>query len=822
MSTEPKTAATGGAMPISPAAELVTLEIDGRTVRAPKGSMVIQAADAAGIYIPRFCYHEKLSIAANCRMCLVEVERAPKPLPACATPVAEGMKVYTRSPKARDAQKGTMEFLLINHPLDCPICDQGGECPLQDQALGYGKDASRYTEGKRVVADKDIGPLIATFMTRCIHCTRCVRFGREIAGVMEFGALGRGEHMEIRTFLDRSVDSEVSGNMIDLCPVGALTSKPFQYKARAWELEHHPGVSPHDCVGANLDVQTLRQRVMRVLPRANEAVNEIWLADRDRFSYEALGSAERLTRPLIRRDGRWEEVDWTTALEFTVAGLKRLLAAHGPEQLGALLSPTATLEEAYLLQKLVRALGSPHVDHRLRQTDFRDDAELPLYPSLGLAIPELERLETVLLIGANLRKDQPLLNLRLRKAARRGARILALHAVDYDLTYPLAAKAIVAPSEMPRVLAAVAVRLAALKQVPIPAEIEPIAAESSAEAEAIAARLAQSDGAAAAVLVGLYGLNHPQAATLRWLARWIAQASGARLGFLPEAASAGAWLAGCVPHRGPGGGRPLPRAGMNAYEMLRSPRKGYLVLGAEPELDCLDGVLAAKALAAAEFTVLLTSFKPSPYRTPRAVECAQVCLPLAPFTETAGTFVNAEGRRQSFEAAVRPLGETRPGWKILRMLGHLMGLAEFSYEDIGALRRELDATLSRLREGSAFEEGPFPTAATAVAVRAPGSLERIAEVPIYAVDPIVRRAPALQRTADNPPPAARLNAREAARLGLAEGTRVRVLMTGGEARLPVVIDERVADGAVLIPSGYPETAGLPAHGPVELIKEEGA
>ncbi len=820
MSTKPRTEEAAAAAAAS--VKFVTLEIDGKTVRAPQGSMVIQAADAAGIYIPRFCYHEKLSIAANCRMCLVEVERAPKVLPACATPVAEGMKVYTRSPKARDAQQGTMEFLLINHPLDCPICDQGGECPLQDQALGYGKDVSRYTEGKRVVPDKDIGPLIATFMTRCIHCTRCVRFGREIAGVMEFGALARGEHMEIRTFLDRSVDSEVSGNVIDLCPVGALTSKPFQYKARAWELDHHPGVSPHDCVGANLDVQTLRDRVMRVLPRANEAVNEIWLADRDRFSYEALGSPERLTRPLVRRDGRWEEVDWTTALEFTVAGLRRLLAEHGPDQLGALVSPTATLEESYLLQKLVRALGSPHVDHRLRQTDFRDDERLPVFPALGLAIPELERLETLLLVGANLRKDQPLLNLRVRKAAMRGARVFAVHAVDYDLTYRLAAKAIVAPSEMPRVLAAVAMRLAALKKIPPPAEIEPLAAglsaAAAAAAEAIASAFAEARGTLAAVLVGVYGLNHPQAAGLRWLAHWIAQASGARLGFLPEAAAAGAWLSGCVPHRGPGG-RPLAKVGLNAAEMLRAPRKGYLILGAEPELDCLDGALAAQALGAAEFTVLITSFRPSPYRTPRAVECAQVCLPLAPFTETPGTFVNAEGRRQSFEAAVRPLGEARPGWKILRQLGSLLGLAGFEQSDIEELRRELAAATATTAAAGAPTDSPGPVPAVVAEVKLPGSLERIAEVPIYAVDPIVRRAPALQRTADNPPPAARLNAREAERLGLTEGERVRVLMVGGEARLPVVIDERVADAAVLIASGYPETAGLPAHGAVELVKE---
>lgn len=808
MSAKPETAET-------PAADLVTLEIDGRQVRARKGTMVIQVADEVGIYIPRFCYHHKLSIAANCRMCLVEVEKAPKPLPACATPVVEGMKVWTRSALARDAQKGTMEFLLINHPLDCPICDQGGECPLQDQALGYGKDVSRYTEGKRVVPDEDIGPLIATFMTRCIQCTRCVRFGREVAGVMEFGAVGRGEHMEIRTFLGRSVDSEVSGNVIDICPVGALTSKPFQYKARAWELEHHPAVSPHDCVGTNIDVQTLRHAVMRVLPRENEAINECWIADRDRFSYEALGSEERLQAPLVKRNGKWEEVDWTTALEFTVKGLKQVLAAHGAQQLGALASPISTLEEFYLLQKLVRALGSPNVDHRLRQSDFRDDPAMPPFPWLGMAIPELESLDAVLLIGSNLRKDQPLLNLRLRKSALKGARVTAVNPVDYDFTFRLAAKAIVAPSAMPKTLAAVAVALASIKKVPLPAQIKGLAGaagDTDADAKAIAAVLAQ--GQHSAVLVGLYGLSHPQAATLRALARWIAATAGARLGLLPEANSAGGWLAGAVPHRG-AGCRPVPTIGRNAWEMLREPLKAYLLLGVEPELDALDGAAAAAAMRAAEFVVLLSPFRPSPFQT-LAVEYGSVALPLCPFTETDGTFVNAEGRRQSFGQAVRPLGEARPGWKILRVLGNLFGLKGFEHTRIEEVRREID--LADVMPSAAFpQDWSLPTD-TPEAIPA-GQLERIAEVPIYRVDPLVRRAPALARTADNPPPAVRVNDTEAARLGLADGERVRVLMTGGEARLDLLIDTRVPRGAVLIPSGYPETAGLPAHGPATLVKE---
>ncbi len=555
-----------------PASDTVTIEVDGRKLSARKGQMLIEVTDASGIYIPRFCYHNKLSIAANCRMCLVDVEKAPKPLPACATPVAEGMVVHTRSDRARTAQKSTMEFLLINHPLDCPVCDQGGECELQDLAVGYGKDVSRYAEAKRIVKDRDIGPLISTDMTRCIHCTRCVRFGQEVAGVMEFGGLGRGEHMEIRTFLDRSVDSELSGNVIDLCPVGALTSKPFRYTARPWELDDHASISPHDCVGANINVQVRRGTVMRVLPRDNEAVNECWLADRDRFSYEALKGEDRLRVPMIRRGTEWEETDWATAFEFTVAGLKKVLEEHGPESLGALASPISTLEEFYLLQKLVRALGSGNVDHRLRQTDFSDDAAAPLFPSLGRPIAELENLDGALLIGANPRKDQPLINLRLRKSALKGARVFAINPVDYDFSYRLAGKVIAGPAQMVRALAGVARALSALKKAEWPAafakhfrDVKPGVSE-----QAMAEALQQSSRAS--VLLGSFALSHPQAAALRSLAQYVADLCGAKLGQLPDANGAGAWLAGCVPHRGAAG--KTATAGHTARGMLHAAAQG--------------------------------------------------------------------------------------------------------------------------------------------------------------------------------------------------------------------------------------------------------
>ncbi|HEY5682444.1 MAG TPA: NADH-quinone oxidoreductase subunit NuoG [Sulfuricaulis sp.] len=789
------------------APDTVTIEVDGRKLQARKGEMLIKVTDAAGIYIPRFCYHNKLSVAANCRMCLVDVEKIPKPMPACATPVMEGMVVHTRSERARTAQKGTMEFLLINHPLDCPICDQGGECELQDLALGYGKSASRYTEVKRIVKDRDIGPLIATEMTRCIHCTRCVRFGKEIAGVMEFGGLGRGEHMEIRTFLNRSVDSELSGNVIDLCPVGALTSKPFRYTARTWELTDHPSISPHDCVGANITVQTLHGRVKRVLPRDNEAVNECWLADRDRFSYEALNSEDRLRVPMIRRGAEWEETDWPTALEYTVTGLRKVLESHGPERLGALATPISTYEELYLLQKFMRALGSGNVDHRLRQMDFSDDAIAPLFPSLGRPLAELSNLDSALLIGANPRKDQPLINLRLRKSALKGAKIFAVNPLDYDFNYRLAGKIVGTPADMLRSLAGVVSALAALKKSALPAafasrfkNIQPEAAE-----QAMAQALLQ--GERGSVLLGTFALSHPQSAGLRALAQLIAELSGGKFGQLAEANAAGAWLAGCVPHRGPSGMN--AKAGCHALDMLRKPLNAYLLFGMDPEFDCLDGS-AANAMSTAEFVVMITSFKPSPYRT-RAVEYADVWLPLSPFTETDGTFVNAEGRSQSFAAAVAPLGDSRPGWKILRMLGHLMGLTGFEQSKIEEVRQEMNQPAVNTASSS-FSLSPENPAMTPTN----GQLMRIAEVPMYAIDAIVRRAPSLQKTADNPPPSARLNAVQAGKLGFENGQTVLVAMAQGVASVELVLDERVPDGCVLVPAGYAETCMLGAHGPATL------
>ena len=789
---------------------MLTIEIDGRPLEVKEGSMVIEAADAAGIYIPRFCYHKKLSVAANCRMCLVDVEKVAKPLPACATPVTNGMRVFTRSQKTCDAQRGVMEFLLINHPLDCPICDQGGECDLQDLAVGYGKDISRYAEAKRIVKDKNIGPLIATDMTRCIHCTRCVRFGQEIAGLMELGATGRGEHMRIGTYVEASVSSELSGNMIDLCPVGALTSKPFRYTARSWELLDVAGVSPHDCVGTNLTIQVRRNQVMRVLPRENEEINEVWISDRDRFSYTGLYSEDRLTAPMIRRNGTWERTDWQTALDFAVAGLKGVHERHGAAHIGALAAPTSTVEEFYLLQRLMRGLGSNNVDHRLRARDFRGDADAPLFPALGQLIGDLPHLESVLLVGSHIRKEQPLLAARVRQAFLNGARVSAVNPLDYDFTFDLAAKAIVAPAEMPAALARIARAVAAKTGGSLPENLGSFGDDADAAAQTIAESLINRK---AAILLGQHALNHAEATNLLALAQLIATLSGASVGLLADANSAGAWVAGCVPHRGAGGA--ATAGGMHARAMLQDPRKAYVLLDVEPELDCVNGAQALAAMQQAEFVVALAPF------VGRAQAYAHVLLPTTPFTETEGTFVNCEGRWQSFTAAVTPYREARPAWKVLRVLANLLGMPGFEFNTGAEVLAAAAAAQPTTPPSAAWRfERPASDAALKNGTQDDAGLARIAELPMYAGDSLVRRAPALQATPDALRPMLHINAAEAARLGAINKTAVRV-QTQGEAMpevwLDVCIDARVPDGCVYIPLGFADTAAV-GDGPVRISR----
>jgi NADH-quinone oxidoreductase subunit G len=768
------------------ATAMINLEIDGKAVQVPGGSTVMDAATKLGIFVPHFCYHRKLSIAANCRMCLVQVEKAPKPQPACATPAAEGMKVWTHSEQATTAQKGVMEFLLINHPLDCPICDQGGECQLQDLAVGYGGAGSRYAEAKRVVPSKDIGPLVsAEEMTRCIHCTRCVRFGQEIAGVMELGMHGRGEHSEILAFVGRTVDSELSGNMIDLCPVGALTSKPFRYSARTWELARRRSVAPHDALGSNLVAQVKHDRVLRVVPWENEAINECWLSDRDRFSYEGLYAEDRLTEPMVRADGGWRTVDWQTALETAVRGLAGVRDAHGGGEIGALLSPHSTLEELHLGQKLVRGLGSDNVDFRLRQRDFSGDAGLQGVPWLGMPIAEVGTLDRVLFVGGYARKDSPLLTQRFRQAAKRGQEFNLLHVTDDDLLLPVKNRAAVAPSALPRALAEIVVAAERAKGAAPAPELAGV--EPSASASAIAASLA--GGAKAGVFLGNLAAQHPQAAQLHALAARLASVLGARLGFPLEAAnSAGGHLANA-----------RPKSGLTVRGMIESPRRAYLLLGVEPEIDCGDPRRAAAALAGAEFVVALTAFRS------KSLDGAHVLLPVSPFAETSGTFVNCEGTAQSFHAVAKPLGEARPGWKVLRVLGTLLGLPGFEAATSEAVRDEVlgtGAIAGRLSN------------ATSVRLEAPRGaavgLERIADVPPYFADPLVRRAASLQRTADAQPPVLRARGETLQALGVAEGQAVRVRQGGGEALVAARRDESVPANCVRLATAHALAAGLGA------------
>jgi len=768
---------------------MLDIEIDGKTLQVPEGSTVMDAAHQAGTYIPHFCYHKKLSIAANCRMCLVQVEKAPKPMPACATPVTNGMKVFTHSELAINAQKGVMEFLLINHPLDCPICDQGGECQLQDLSAGYGGGSSRYQEEKRVVVNKNLGPLVSTDMTRCIHCTRCVRFTQEIAGLMELGQANRGEHAEIMPFVESTVTSELSGNIIDLCPVGALTSKPFRFSARSWEMARRKSISPHDGLGSNLIVQIKHDRVLRVLPLENEAINECWLSDKDRFSYEGLNSAERLSQPMLKQDGKWIDVSWQQALDYVSHAFKDIAKDHGGSAIGALAAPQATLEELYLTQKLLRGLGSGNVDSRLRQSNFALDGKLTGAPWLGMKIAEINALDRILAIGSFLRKDHPLIAQRLRQTAKRGCQISLIHSADDDALVKVFAKAIAAPSQLPGLLAQVVKAAAEQKGAAVAAELAKVSV--TPEAQKIAASLVS--GSNAGIFLGNFAQQHPQAATLHALAQQLAAITGAKFGYLGEAAnSVGAYVAKAVPQPG----------GLNAAQMLASPLKGYLLLHAEPELDCANPQQALAALQQAATVVAM-----SPFKSASALEYADVLLPVAPFTETSGTFINTEGRVQSFNAVVKPLGDTRPAWKVLRVLGNLLGLQGFEQNSSEEVRAE---ALAGQPEFVADRLGNQANGMALNLVAETAGLERIGDVPIYFTDVLVRRAPSLQKSLDAKRPSARMNAATMSKFAVTAGKPVKVKQGSGVAQLIAELDAGLPDNCVRVAAGHVLTAGLGA------------
>lgn len=770
---------------------MVEIELDGKTVEVPQGSMVMHAANKLGTYVPHFCYHKKLSIAANCRMCLVEVEKAPKPLPACATPVTQGMKVFTHSAKAVEAQRSVMEFLLINHPLDCPICDQGGECQLQDLAVGYGKSNSRYDEEKRVVFHKNVGPLISMQeMTRCIHCTRCVRFGQEVAGVMELGMINRGEHSEITTFVGQTVDSELSGNMIDLCPVGALTSKPFRYAARTWELGRKRSVSPHDSLGSNTTVQTKANKVMRVVALENEAINECWISDRDRFSYEGLNSADRITTPMVKQGGQWLETDWQSALDYVAHSLKTISAESGPESIGALAHPISSVEELHLLQKLVRGLGSKHVETRLRQTDVVAAATAPW---LGVPIAKIGELDRVLIVGSFLRKDQPVLAARIRTASKRGLQVSRIDAGGDDWLIPSQGIA-AAPSAWINTISEVAVAVAKAKSVNPPSGTPSVSI--SVEAQKIADSLLS--GTSSAVLLGSAAISHPHASDLHLLAQFIAEQTGASLGFLPVGGNAvGAAL--------------VNANGEGVESVLSGDRRAVILMNIEPDADLPNPVVARAALGKANTVIALSAYKSSDL-----LEIADVILPISTFTETVSTFVNLEGRSQTIQPSVKSLGDSRPAWKVLRVLGGLVGLDGFLFnmpEEV--LGEALDeGYCTRLNNKTSA------TVVTHAKAPSPGNFERLADVNIYAGDQIVRRSSALQLTRDaKRGNQAGLNQKTFTDLGLKEGDVVRITQGSQSVDMPATLESNLASGVVRISAGTVYSAKLGSmFGPITVAK----
>ena len=770
---------------------MVEIELDGKAVEVPQGSMVMHAANKLGTYIPHFCYHKKLSIAANCRMCLVEVEKAPKPLPACATPVTQGMKVFTHSAKAVEAQRSVMEFLLINHPLDCPICDQGGECQLQDLAVGYGKSNSRYEEDKRVVFHKNVGPLISMQeMTRCIHCTRCVRFGQEVAGVMELGMVNRGEHSEITTFAGQTIDSELSGNMIDLCPVGALTSKPFRYAARTWELGRKRSVSPHDSLGANTTIQTKANKVMRVVALENDAVNECWISDRDRFAYEGLNSADRVTTPMVKQGGQWLETDWQSAMDYVAHSLKTISSENGPEAVAALAHPISSTEELYLLQKMIRGLGSNQVETRLRQTDLKGAASAPW---LGMPIAKVSELDRVLVVGSFLRKEQPLIATRLRAGAKRGLQVSRIDAGGDDWLIPATGIA-ATPSAWVNALSEVALAVAKAKSVSAPTGTPNLTV--SAAAQKIADSLLS--GTSTSVLLGSAAIAHPHASDLHVLAQFIAEQTGATLGFLPVGGNAvGASL--------------VNANGAGVESVLSGDRRAVILMNIEPDADLPNPVQARAALAKANTVIALSA-----YKSADLLEVADVILPISTYTESVSTFVNSEGLAQTIQPAVKPLGDSRPAWKVLRVLGGLLNLDGFLYnmpeEVLGeALGENYCTKLNNQSAATSLINGNATPSA---------GLERLSDVGIYAGDQIVRRSSALQLTRD----AKRGNQVGLGQalfneLGLKEGDAVRVTQGGQSVDLPATLEANLAKGAVRISAGTMASAQLGSmFGPVTVSK----
>ncbi|UNM96158.1 NADH-quinone oxidoreductase subunit NuoG [Ignatzschineria rhizosphaerae] len=758
--------------------KMFTVNIDGKEFQAPAGSMLIEVADREGIAIPRFCYHDKLSIAASCRMCLVDVERMPKPAPACATPIMDGMIVRTRNDKARAAQKAIMEFLLINHPLDCPICDQGGECELQDFSAEYGQNKSLFEEEKRHVEKIDIGPLVETFMNRCIQCTRCVRYGDEIAGMRELGGVDRGDRLEITTYIQHALVSEVSANIIDICPVGALTAKPSKYGARPWEYMNHDSISMHDGVGTNTEIHTLRGKVARVAARRNDEINEPWISDRDRFSYEALSSDDRAAHPLMDNgNGVLEKASWSDALKATKLIIEGAIQKYGASEVGVLVSPLASVEELQLVKELQAGLKLTNVDYRFNQRDFSGESAEPTFRALGVSIPEINQLDSIFLVGADPRMEAPILAIRVRDAVKNGAKVSFLGAYSADQLHAMNAEIIAHPFDWVNEISSVLVKVAEMKGTSIRTELTGVINSHTANSDAvnqIAEQLLK--GEREWIVLGHDAISHPQFATIRVLAAELARISGAKLGYFTQGAnSSGAAITG------------LTSEGANTATMINSPLKAYVLVGAiDPEFDFVEASKVMKALNAAEAVVAIT-----PFASETIKSVANVVLPGAAWAETSGSYVSLEGKLQSLQAASMPHGEARPIWKILRVLGNQFELSGFDYissEDVLAAWLQVnEAKLSETSNevsGASFDYKPM----------AKEGLLAVPTTSLYSTDAYVRRGKALQKTP------------------LAKRARIAFNNAGDEATvMPVLnrennflsrVSEKVALGCVRIPTEY--------------------
>lgn len=764
----------------------IQMEINGQKVHAKKGATIMQVAAELGLYIPHFCYHPKLSIAANCRMCLVEVAKSPKPLPACATAATDGMVVYLDSPKAKEAQNSVMEFLLINHPLDCPICDQGGECQLQDLAVGYGMSKSRYTEEKRVVFEKNLGPLISTDMTRCIHCTRCVRFGREVGGIMEMGMAGRGEHAEIMPFIEKTVDSELSGNMIDVCPVGALTSKPFRFTARPWELTSKPGLSPHDSWGSNLVLQVKGAEIKRVTPRGNAAINECWISDRDRFSYLGMGAADRILRPMLRQAGakQFNEVAWSEALSLIAKQLKNRIGKHGAKKAGFFITAGATAEEMFLWQKLARGLGCDNIDSRLRQRDF----SIAGPTQLGFRIADIGRAGAVLLVGVSPAREQPLLAARFRQTRNGRRRLMSIGAMDISGQLPLAAQHVAAP-------AAIGARLSQLNCLLGLSAQQPgllFEARGDATLKQMSEYLKNARGGKH-IILGDAACEAEDYGRILHEAEILAAGTGASLGVLSAGANgAGARRYGVFPQTD----------GAHTAAMLDAGLETVMLFNCEPQ-DFAETARAETMLAEAGFVGAISAYLGGIKTVAGAV------LPLAVFGENEGTYLNGEGVAQTITAAVPPPQQARPGWKVLRVLGEALGLSGFDFSTLEEVRQLMTA----VPETPPLTDTP-PTPA---GNNSDSAFQLIGGAAIYNSDGIVRRSPALQASRQGRDAVlAFMHPDDMRQCALAEGGAARLGDGDNTWDTHVFADKRLARGAIL---AYPPNL-RPGGIAVEALTEQ--